>query len=145
MATSDILSVWVNRPPKVSITSPNDESEVTVGSAFKLDALGTVDPDGDELTLSWNLDGSEEPVAIGPTGNLALEVGTYTLTLVAIDPDDLRTERSIQVHVLPIERSTSEIATAWLTMVIILVILTAALTIAILVRRRGLSGPEPPI
>jgi hypothetical protein len=85
-ATSDIQDVWVNRPPIAVIRSPDVDGNYTTDEPLSLDATGSLDPDGDEMSFEWFLDGSDTPWPMGRTSNAQLTEGRHTIRLVIRDP-----------------------------------------------------------
>jgi hypothetical protein len=63
-----------------TVHTPSDEAEVL------LDGSGSYDPDEDELTYTWFLDGSEIATGVSPT--ISLAVGEYTIELIVNDGQD---------------------------------------------------------
>lgn len=79
---------------------PGPERSIAVGAPFRVQATGSVDPDGSPLTYGWDFgDGSA-----GESGYVAWHtyaaIGDYTLTLTA-DDGAASGARSIVLHVLP--------------------------------------------
>lgn len=81
------LTVQENVSP-VAEAGPDLFSSVLVeGMApVRLDATGTVDPEGDPLLYAWRLDGEWLLVTKSPVAHARIAEGNYNIELVAIDP-----------------------------------------------------------
>ncbi len=66
-----------------------------------LDASGSSDVGGNALSYAWFTDVSDTPVATGVTASLPLAVGSHNITLRVTDDDEMVTEDSITVTILP--------------------------------------------
>lgn len=77
-----LTAVYDTRPrPIASVSATTGAAPLTV----QFSSAGTVDPDGDPVTLSWNFgDGSAAVTTANPTKTYTA-VGTYTATLTATD------------------------------------------------------------
>jgi probable HAF family extracellular repeat protein len=84
---------WIVRlcEPVTTNTAPiadaGDDQEVSTGPdgtvEFILDCSGSEDPDGDELTYTWLMDGEEIATGVNPT--IVLPCGTYIIELIVND------------------------------------------------------------
>ena len=81
-----VLPVPVNMLPRAFIQWPVDGGELTDREPVELSAVGTSDPEGDEIIIEWYVEGQEGPVAKGEITSVKLRPGLYNLTLVARDP-----------------------------------------------------------
>ncbi len=150
VATYGSHAIWVNRPPVAVISSPADGSEVPKGASVRLDANGTADPDGDDMTYHWYLDMSDEPVSTGMTTYIILEAGTQTVTLLARDADGLETNASIEVTALVPQGRPGPEAPSMAVVLALVFVLVALLTVVEVLRRRagergpGTEGGRPP-
>lgn len=87
-----------NRPPTAD--AGPDRSVDLSGSPtamVALDGSGSSDPDGDSLTYSWSIGGSE--VATGPSPTIPLGLGSHDVTLTVTDPDGLSDTDEVRVTV----------------------------------------------
>jgi len=139
-ATSAISSAWVNRPPVAVIASPLEDDALLEGETVWLSANGSMDPDDDDLTYSWLIDGTPVPGATTALANVTLAEGYHNVTLVLEDDVDARGTANVPVYV---QRSTpphsreeggAVIPVILLVIVVALVLLAASLRLR---RRRG--------
>ena len=79
----NVLYGTVNHPP---VAEAGEDQTVAVDNncqaLFRLNGLGSSDPDGDPLTYVWTWTGG---TLSGPTPEVALTLGTYTFTLTVDD------------------------------------------------------------
>lgn len=94
----------LSRDAEVAVYAPTHEREaaspvaalaassttVTAGSTVELDASGSTDPNGDDLTYSWDLvsgpDGASHALPAGANGSVTLStVGTYVIEVTVSD------------------------------------------------------------
>lgn len=91
----------VNQPPSnVSITLPGGGSNLTLnqGSTVTLQGAGT-DPEGQNVTFAWNFGGAApNSTQQNPTVTFNT-AGTFTITLVVIDPQGASTQATATVTV----------------------------------------------
>lgn len=74
-----------NAPPVANAGGPYTGTE---GTAVSFDGSGSSDPNGDDLTYSWDF-GDGSPLESGATPTHAyVDNDTYTVTLTVTDPDD---------------------------------------------------------
>lgn len=73
--------ILLNAPPVAD--AGTDQSSSCGADAFSLNGGGSSDPDGDPLTYTWSLNGSEIATGSNPTVNLG--VGSHTITLTVSD------------------------------------------------------------
>ena len=72
-----IASIIVNGAPTINITMP---ASVRAGDAALLDASNSFDPEGDELTFSWDLNAAEDSDGDGdPTNDVDADTQTVLL------------------------------------------------------------------
>ena len=104
LKASDTVTITVHNAP---IAEAGDNQDVSVGATVNFDGSDSTDPDGGELTYSWNL-GTDATSAAGVTGAtpscIYNTTGAKTVTLTVTD--DERVSRSdtvtITVHGLPV-------------------------------------------
>lgn len=99
----------VNEAPVADIGGPY---EVRVGNrTITLDASGSTDPDGDELTYAWDLDGDGDfDDASGPTATFTSKrrsPGSYPVAVQVTDPEGLTDVDTITVQVVTPGRRNS--------------------------------------
>lgn len=87
----------MNRAPEVKITA--DKEKAKIGEIIHLNALDSRDPDGDELSYSWDLDEDRSPDTEGSTASVAYEKGgEHYVTLFVSDGFGSQSGR-IGIHV----------------------------------------------
>ncbi|MCJ2541080.1 MAG: hypothetical protein LN414_07425, partial [Candidatus Thermoplasmatota archaeon] len=96
-AVSEVVSIWVNRPPLAVITSPSNGTTIWDTEELILTGGNSTDPDGDPLDHTWLLEGS--PLKYGEVSNLSLEPGSYNITLVVQDDDGAEGRATVTVTV----------------------------------------------
>jgi len=89
-----------DRPPfPVALASPNPaEADSPQGKTVALSALGSWDPDFDDLTYSWELPSGATSAA--PTINVTFPVGTSPVTLTVSNPPRASNQRSVTIQVV---------------------------------------------
>ncbi len=128
-----------NNPPVVNILGPT--SIVRTGDDVLFDGSGSYDPDGDDITFSWdfdNRDGIQREDVDPKVTHVYLEEGNYIVTLTVSDNSD-ETSRTISITVLDEdENGSSEVPTeVWLGIIVVMGILILAIVIFIVISRRG--------
>jgi glucose/arabinose dehydrogenase len=87
-----------NRVPLVSATVSPDSGQAPFRATF--DASETSDPDGDELSFSWDFDGDGEPDATGPTVTRRFtENGVYSPRVTVTDEHGASAIANLEVTV----------------------------------------------
>lgn len=76
------LTVEENARPTAEITLP-PASSLVAGETVTLSASSSSDPDGDELTYAWTIDGT--PTGTGPTLEHAFDAGVHQVKLTVSD------------------------------------------------------------
>lgn len=97
----------VNGPP---LADAGDDVNVPSEGALtyvQLDGSGSADPDGDDLSFAWFLNGAQ--VASEETPMVGLPNGSHTLTLRVTDPSGAFSEDSVQVTVTAADNSAPKI------------------------------------
>lgn len=97
-ASPSITITGCNRPPTAS--AGPDQAIGLSGSptaVVTLDGTGSSDPDGDALSYSWSIGGSE--VATGASPAIPLGLGTHAIVLTVTDPDGLSDTDEVLVAV----------------------------------------------
>jgi hypothetical protein len=84
-AISSTSTIWINSPPSAIISSPKAAEELLDSKEITLDASGSNDKDEDALNFTWQLEGSDDPLAYGEAAKVRLEEGLYNLTLIVVD------------------------------------------------------------
>ena len=88
-----------NRPPRVSVSA--DRTEGATPMRVRLSAVGTVDPDGDELRYEWvvtpNSGGAAQRFTTATPTVTLTRSGAYTATLTATDPAGVRGEGTVKL------------------------------------------------
>ena len=125
VAVSDPHRIWVNRPPVAVILTPAAGANQSTDEPIILIAKGSEDPDGQQITYEWYLDGTlisnEEETSIpGP-----MEPGVHEIELVVIDTMDA--EDSTTIRLLIFEEDLPETpdqlsSTYWILIIIVFVI-----------------------
>ena len=91
-----------NHPP-VAEAGPDQTVEQTsaAGTEVTLDATGSWDPDGDNLTYEWDTDADGQyDDATGPTPQVLLNLGQHQITLRVADPGGLSDTDGVVVTVV---------------------------------------------
>lgn len=91
---------------------PGPDRTTTVGARVTLSAYGSVDPDGDPLTYTWDF-GDAGPLATGfGASHRWLAAGAYTVTLTVSDGTLVRSRTAhVSVAALPTSTSTATATT----------------------------------
>ena len=108
IVTMDITTLLTNLNPIAVIEHPSDGNKFDDEKRIFIDANGSYDPDGDDLTYEWFLDDQVESVASDKNGTLDLAPGTYLLTLYVEDVYGATSSSSVTFYVSdsPDPRST---------------------------------------
>ncbi len=142
-ATSEILSIWVNRRPVAIIETPTNEAVFRENETIELDGTGSYDEDGDSIIYGWRVDQNETPVLIGISGTITLPPGTHNIKLTIWDGyEGGYGDASVQITVLEIP-TKPEIHVEednWMVVMLIIFIFIIILTIGIVLRRRQLTS-----
>jgi hypothetical protein len=98
--TTNLLWIWINRPPTAVISKPQAGSNQSSDEPLFLSAEGSGDPDGQHITFCWYIDGKTvsdnlDPVLPGP-----FSPGRHKIELVVFDPLGARDNTSIEIKVL---------------------------------------------
>ncbi len=85
LTSPDATIEWVNQPP---VAIANGPYQVDEGSSVTLDSAGSLDPDGQALTIAWDLDNNGTYETPGATAAFAAADGpaTATVGLQVCDP-----------------------------------------------------------
>jgi hypothetical protein len=136
-AESGVYSVWVNRAPTAVIDLPVADVNYTEGQLVTFDGNGSSDPDGDELSYRWYLDGSNESLGDDARLEALVPVGIHNVTLRVEDTDGAWAEASVQVVVeaLPSPEPKAGFPIAFL-LILILVLVMAAVAVYYVKRQR---------
>jgi len=106
--SEEVITIIVNSPPNVEITTPLDGTTYSAKVPVEFDASRTEDPDGDELTFSWT-DGNRY-MSSEVVFNETLDSGTHDIKLEVSDGKSMVvTELTINVGSPP-EASTASSA-----------------------------------
>ncbi len=102
------LAFFTNSPP---IAYAGADQIVNEGEIFTLSAVGSSDPDNDELTYNWDLDNDGEyDDAVGLTVDRSFaENGLYTVGLQVTDTGDLSDTDTVEIEVLNVAPQITEI------------------------------------
>jgi phosphonate transport system substrate-binding protein len=102
------LAFFTNSPP---IADAGADQIVNEGEIFTLSAVGSSDPDNDELTYNWDLDNDGEyDDAVGLTVDRSFaENGLYTVGLQVTDTGDLSDTDTVEIEVLNVAPQITEI------------------------------------
>jgi hypothetical protein len=100
VALSEYHGIRVNQLPVAVLKVLDGIDNITEGETIQFSAEGSFDPDGDELTYRWFIDGSTEAGEEGKLAELMLEAGPHTVKLVIMDPYGGRAETEIGLDVL---------------------------------------------
>ncbi|MHA2092119.1 MAG: PKD domain-containing protein, partial [Candidatus Kariarchaeaceae archaeon] len=108
------------------IANPSDGVEYSIVNRILVDANGSFDPDGDEISYEWYLNDQVEPIALGMNAWLDLTQGRYRLTLSVEDNSGASADSSVTFQVTdeldPIsENQVSE--EIWILLFIIIIII----------------------
>ncbi len=121
--TSKVYEIWVNRYPSALIVWPEDGSIHSGGLDDALSGRGSHDPDGDELTYQWSIDGKEMPASSKPEMDVDMGAGTHHIILIVKDPYGGWGSHDITVT---IEEPSSRFTTAETILLIIVVAIVIA-------------------
>jgi hypothetical protein len=124
--TINVTSSKPNLPPVAVIANPSDGVEYSIVNRILVDANGSFDPDGDEISYEWYLNDQVEPIALGMNAWLDLTQGRYRLTLSVEDNSGASADSSVTFQVTdeldPIsENQVSE--EIWILLFIIIIII----------------------
>lgn len=140
----NVTVVDVNRAPVIVAMDPALPVTVDEGKAVLVEVNAT-DPDGDELSYVWYVDGSEAAETRAPRWRFpASRDGSFPIAVVVVDGRGGNATATTTVNVLPgsdVRPLTDPSVLPWL----LLAVIAGAMVIAILWPRlrRGLSGDRP--
>ena len=134
-AVTGPLYVWVNQLPVAHITVPDGVDNVMEDEPFQVTAWGSFDPDDDELSYEWYIDGSTKPIRKGREATLTLDNGEHELKLRVRDIHGGLAESEITMSVKKRDddRGVEDPYWGWL---IVLVVMTTLVISALYVRYR---------
>ena len=133
----------VNRPPVISALTPTWTTTVQLGETVHLRANAT-DPDGDELSFEWRVDG----IRAGVTGTGQWDFtpsrdGSYLLLVSVSDPRGGEAEAVLTVNVLPTTHGpTAGDGGSWLPWLLVAAALAAIAVAVAWPQLRRLRGGE---
>lgn len=129
----------VNTPPVAKIIGPT--SIVYAGDIVLFDGSGSYDPDGGEVTLSWDfndVDGIQKDKVGKKVDHIFIEEGNYVVTLTVSDKVD-KTEKTLSITVIdPDEgKNNNQISgSLWILILSVIGILILAIVIFIVISKR---------
>ncbi len=105
-AVSDAVRVWVNSAPTPVIALPYDDEKFEEGAAVRLNASGTEDNEGDELSYYWEIKGKTSKKIVfrgwGPDASTALDQqGKYSVYLHVDDGLGFNESLKLTIEVTP--------------------------------------------
>lgn len=141
MVTSPYYDFFVNNnPPVAVIVGPT--SVVYVGDIVLFDGSDSYDPDGDEITWSWDFndkDGIQKDKVDSKVDTIYYDEGNYVVTLTVSDGVD-KTEKTLSITVLDKDegsRGSNIPAGVWIMVIVIISILILFIMVFIIITRRG--------
>lgn len=101
-----------NSPPKAIIQIQSGDLVAINSTTINFDGRSSFDPNGDNLTFSWDMGDGEKETTANPAPHKYGKPGTYTVTLTVTDPQGLQNQAQQYVQVLnkPAEGSLSAAA-----------------------------------
>jgi len=105
-AVSDAVRVWVNSAPVPVIDKPYDDQKFEEGSSILMNATGTVDDEGDELSYYWEIKGKTRKNIVfrawGPDASAALDQqGKYLVYLYVDDGLGFNESVKLTIEIVP--------------------------------------------
>jgi len=140
IARSRSYEVSILNSPPVAVIVPPSDGILKVRENYQFSAEGSFDPDGDQLTYSWDFDNKGDGLdrdAIGKAvGHTFYTPGIYNVTLTVSD-GETETQRTIIVTV--IDEAEEDTIEPWLLigLVVVLAILIVAVVIFIVLSKKG--------
>jgi hypothetical protein len=138
---SEVFTFWVNSPPIAMIDTPTDGSTFTDEELVIFSSTGSLDPDGDDLKVSWSIEGETTIGFDGDGVERRLRPGFYIVTLTVEDGYEGADTASIVVIVTEREQSSWADNLWWLLLFILLVVLVLIIA-CLFVNRQGMVGQE---
>ena len=141
-ATSEILSIWVNRRPVAIIATQMNRTVFYENETIEFDGTGSYDDDGDSIIYGWVVDHNDTAILVGINGTITLPPGTHDVSLTIWDGyDDGYGHASVQITVLevPQEPETHVDEDNWMLVMIIIVIIIIIVILGIVLRRTQLT------
>ena len=128
IAISEIKVLDLNEPPIPRITEPLDGSEVQAGRPTILDGSRSIEPENQDLTYSWVLNG--DPMGLNePVVENTLKPGPYTLVLQV--SDGYSTVETGPVHFTVLEYSPTTWTGFYVVWVIIILVVIGMISIVL--------------
>ena len=141
-ATSEILSIWVNRRPVAVIAAPADRAVFQADETIELDGTGSYDEDGDTIIYGWWVDQNETPVLVDIGGTITLPPGTHNISLTIWDGSIGgfgNAEVQITVLEIPTEPEIHVEEDDWMLVVVIIIIIIIVVILGIVLRRTQMT------
>ena len=98
----EACSVTLGTPPKLYAIAPHGDYV-----CLALDGSGSTDPDGDPLTVTWTIDGTN--VVTGSTVPACLDAGCHTITMTVSDGRGGQCQQSIDVCVITASEAVEQL------------------------------------
>ncbi|MDP7265756.1 MAG: PKD domain-containing protein [Candidatus Thermoplasmatota archaeon] len=105
-AVSEPTRIWVNSAPLPVIDSPYDDEKIEEGSSIRLNATGTEDNEGDELSYYWEIKGKTSKKIVfrawGPDATTILDSkGKYLVYLHVDDGYGFNESVKLTIELIP--------------------------------------------
>jgi len=167
-AVSEPQRIWIDTPPVPVISLPDDGDSFTIGEDIELNATGSFDDDGDELSYFWSIkEKTSKKKVIGISGKGALisldKTGTYVVELFVNDGLGFNESVDIDIRIGDkdgpvIEDDDDDIETkddtkenksllsewGWLLMIIGIVVLLVVIMLFLILKRKKSAEEEAP-
>jgi len=97
---SDPFNIQIDAYPVAVIASPDEGEQFNTSSLVMFDGTTSYDPDGDELSYSWNIEGKLQTTA---TYETTLSLGQQSIVLTITDPHGLTSFARVNITIVTIE------------------------------------------